>query len=50
MSLFEQLPELLVPWKRANKRDLPWRVEYSPYHTWLSEIMLQETRIEAVIP
>ncbi len=50
MSLFEQLPELLVPWHRANKRDLPWRVESSPYHTWLSEIMLQQTRIEAVIP
>ncbi len=50
MSLFEQLPNFLVPWHRANKRDLPWRVDSSPYHTWLSEIMLQQTRIEAVIP
>ncbi len=40
----------IVAWHREHKRDLPWRVDPSPYHTWLSEIMLQQTRIEAVIP
>ncbi|MBR3844220.1 MAG: A/G-specific adenine glycosylase [Clostridia bacterium] len=40
----------IVEWHRSHKRDLPWRVDPSPYHTWLSEIMLQQTRIEAVIP
>ena len=45
---FSQLPEALLPWYRANKRDLPWRVNREPYHVWLSEIMLQQTRVEAV--
>ena len=31
-------------------RRLPWREESSPYHVWLSEIMLQQTRVEAVLP
>ena len=42
------LPEHLLPWYRANKRDLPWRADRDPYHIWLSEIMLQQTRVEAV--
>ena len=42
------LPELLLPWFRENKRDLPWRKDREPYHIWLSEIMLQQTRVEAV--
>ena len=42
------LPELLLPWFRENKRDLPWRKDHDPYHIWLSEIMLQQTRVEAV--
>ena len=50
MNLMKQLPGVLIPWHQANKRDLPWRTDPSPYHTWLSEIMLQQTRIEAVIP
>ena len=40
----------IVTWHREHKRDLPWRVDPSPYHTWLSEIMLPQTRVEAVIP
>ena len=43
-----QLPELLLPWYAANARDLPWRHDREPYHVWLSEIMLQQTRVEAV--
>lgn len=38
----------LMSWYQANKRDLPWRREHSAYHVWLSEIMLQQTRVEAV--
>lgn len=46
----KKIVEPIVWWHRAHKRELPWRVDPSPYHTWLSEIMLQQTRIEAVIP
>jgi len=44
----KQLPALLLPWYEANKRDLPWRKYREPYHVWVSEIMLQQTRVEAV--
>ena len=43
-----QLPAALLPWYEENKRDLPWRADREPYHVWLSEIMLQQTRVEAV--
>lgn len=43
------LPARLVPWFAAAKRDLPWRRDREPYHVWVSEIMLQQTRVEAVI-
>ena len=38
----------LLPWFAAHGRDLPWRKDREPYHVWLSEIMLQQTRVEAV--
>ncbi len=41
---------LILSWYRANRRLLPWRLDPTPYHTWIAEIMLQQTRIEAVIP
>lgn len=47
-ALLARLPELLLPWFAANRRDLPWRADREPYHVWLSEIMLQQTRVEAV--
>lgn len=40
--------QLLVEWYLQNKRDLPWRRTRNPYHIWLSEIMLQQTRVESV--
>ena len=43
-----RLPDALLPWYRENRRDLPWRADREPYHVWLSEIMLQQTRVEAV--
>ena len=48
MEKLRQLPGALLPWYRENKRDLPWRRTKEPYHVWLSEIMLQQTRVEAV--
>lgn len=40
----------LVNWYRMKKRDLPWRENNDPYRIWVSEIMLQQTRVEAVKP
>ena len=45
---FAAIPDLLLPWFYAHKRILPWREERNPYATWVSEIMLQQTRVEAV--
>ena len=36
----------LFSWFEQNKRDLPWRKTYSPYHVWISEMMLQQTQME----
>ncbi len=46
----EALRERLVPWYRANARDLPWRRDPSPYHILLSELMCQQTRIDTAVP
>lgn len=40
--------QLLLDWYDENRRILPWREDPTPYHVWLSEIMLQQTRVEAV--
>jgi A/G-specific adenine glycosylase len=40
----------LLPWYRAHRRDLPWRRTRDPYAIWISEAMLQQTRVETVIP
>jgi A/G-specific adenine glycosylase len=40
----------VIAWYEENKRDLPWRKEISAYRTWISEIMLQQTRVEVVKP
>ena len=45
-----QMAEPLVKWYRESKRDLPWRDIADPYRIWISEIMLQQTRVEAVKP
>ena len=42
--------EKLLAWYDANKRDLPWRRTQDPYKIWISEIMLQQTRVDTVIP
>lgn len=40
----------LLAWYDEHKRDLPWRRSRNPYHIWISEIMLQQTRVDTVIP
>jgi A/G-specific adenine glycosylase len=40
----------LLAWYRKHKRDLPWRRTEDPYRIWISEIMLQQTRVAAVLP
>ena len=47
-EIFARLPGVLLPWYEENRRDLPWRKDKDPYHIWISEIMLQQTRVEAV--
>ena len=47
-EILKQIPPALLPWYEENRRDLPWRKDREPYHVWLSEIMLQQTRVEAV--
>lgn len=46
----DEIVEPLLQWYRANKRILPWRDKHNAYYTWVSEIMLQQTRVEAVKP
>lgn len=47
-SIYKLLPDTLLPWYKQNARELPWRKDTEPYHIWISEIMLQQTRVEAV--
>lgn len=48
IELMKKMRQPVIQWYQKNKRELPWRKEKNPYHIWLSEIMLQQTRIEAV--
>ena len=49
LTPLEQLPIPLLEWYRDNARTLPWRDDPTPYHVWVSEIMLQQTRVAAVL-
>ncbi|OCS91343.1 A/G-specific adenine glycosylase [Caryophanon latum] len=46
----EQFRKALVTWFEQEKRDLPWRHTKDPYKIWVSEVMLQQTRVDTVIP
>lgn len=48
--ILKEAADPVVSWYRTNKRDLPWRHDTSAYHIWVSEIMLQQTKVEAVKP
>lgn len=50
LSYLSEMPEPLLDWYDRNRRILPWREEPQPYRVWVSEIMLQQTRVEAVKP
>ena len=49
-KLIRETTARLIDWCAEVRRPLPWRLSPTPYHVWVSEIMLQQTRIEAVIP
>lgn len=40
----------LADWFDTHQRPLPWRIAYDPYHVWVSEVMLQQTQVETVLP
>lgn len=42
--------QALLTWYDANRRNLPWRVDHDPYHVMVSELMLQQTQVNTVIP
>ncbi|QOY36714.1 A/G-specific adenine glycosylase [Anaerobacillus isosaccharinicus] len=46
----KQFQHDLLTWFKGNQRDLPWRQDQDPYKVWVSEIMLQQTRVDTVIP
>ncbi|MCM1127598.1 MAG: A/G-specific adenine glycosylase [Lachnospiraceae bacterium] len=50
LSVLDEIAEPLLKWYDSGRRLLPWREDPSPYHVWVSEIMLQQTRVEAVKP
>ncbi len=50
LSISEKFAPALLDWYRNNARILPWREDPQPYKVWVSEIMLQQTRVEAVKP
>ncbi len=50
MSCWKSLTDPLLQWFSQNARSMPWRDDPTPYHVWISEIMLQQTRVSAVIP
>ena len=50
LTVLDRIAEPLLNWYDKGRRILPWREDPSPYHVWVSEIMLQQTRVEAVKP
>ena len=50
MSSLSWFSAALAPWYLANRRDLPWRRTRDPYRIWLSEVILQQTRVDQGLP
>ncbi len=50
LRILKAMEQPLVCWFASNQRIMPWRQKPTPYHVWVSEIMLQQTRVETVIP
>ena len=49
-STVRAIQSRLLAWAETSLRDLPWRQVRDPYRVWVSEIMLQQTRVETVTP
>ncbi|MBN2162480.1 MAG: A/G-specific adenine glycosylase [Pontiellaceae bacterium] len=49
-ELKQAIEQRLIPWFLKNKRSMPWRTKRTPYRVWISELMLQQTRVDQVIP
>ena len=49
-ELLREMAGPLLAWYDEHKRQLPWRGTSDPYRVWVSEIMLQQTRVAAVLP
>jgi len=49
-AYLQRIVPALLEWYPGHRRDLPWRVHPLPYYVWISEVMLQQTRVETVIP
>jgi len=45
-----QISKRVLSWYARHRRDLPWRTSRDPYHIWISEVMLQQTRVDTVVP
>ncbi len=50
MTTMKNIQTNLIAWYKKEARDLPWRNDSSPYKVWISEMMLQQTRVDTVIP
>ena len=50
MTELEQIADRILSWYARHKRDLPWRHTRNPYFIWVSEVMLQQTQVDTVIP
>ncbi|MGD8229319.1 MAG: A/G-specific adenine glycosylase [Desulfobacteraceae bacterium] len=50
MTELEQIADRILSWYARGKRDLPWRNTRNPYFIWVSEVMLQQTQVDTVIP
>ncbi|RKX38081.1 MAG: A/G-specific adenine glycosylase, partial [Verrucomicrobia bacterium] len=48
--IYNAVESKLLPWFTANQRAMPWRNNRTPYRVWISELMLQQTRVDQVIP
>jgi A/G-specific adenine glycosylase len=48
--MLTEISRRLLEWYKLQSRQLPWRGQVDPYATWVSEIMLQQTRVDTVIP
>jgi len=48
--MYKEISKILLSWYDLNKRDLPWRRSSDPYKIWLSEILLQQTRVQQGLP